>query len=419
MKRKILKCVSVCLALVLLCFSWCHADILLYFGQAEPGAQTPWFPPPPSEPGRHDVAIIETRQIIPGEGLPKEAVIQKSNNNLASIRWQGRTWLVWRTASSHYPTPTATMQVVSSADEKVWRFEDRIAMDTDLREPQFLVIDNALFLYYTELGDSAWTFTPKEVLVTRRNLDGTWTAPRSIGLPKHVIWSIQTIAGRPYMTAYDHGESLFALTGGPPLEVRLLTTDDGWVWRPADVTRPAIHTGGGSETDFALGGDGRLYGVMRNEFGEGGDYGSLVCTAPAGRWSEWTCLRDKKKYDSPRVFAYDGEVYLIARRNMTASGNFDRDVLFEGVRNSLDYISKGKRCSLWRFADEGKRIAFMLDLPSKGDTCFASVMPGESEGEFIVYDYTSPLEGPDQAWTVGQRSPSVILRHVLKFTKRP
>jgi hypothetical protein len=418
MKRKLLKFLAVFFVFCAFIVSYFHTDLMLYFGKAESGAQAPWFPAPKSEPGRHNVAVVSTRQIIPGDGLPTAAVVMKSNNNLATIRHDGRIWLAWRTATTHFPSPDATMQVMSSEDERTWRMETSVTMGTDLREPQFLSLHGELFLYMTVLGDSAWSFSPKDVVALQRKPDGSWTVPAAIGLPRHVMWRIQTIAGRAYMTAYDKGESLYALTGGPSLEVKLLTTDDGWFWRSADPAHATIHAGGGSETDFAIGNEGHLFGIMRNEFGEAGRYGSLICTAHSSAIAEWRCLADKKKYDSPRVFAYDGEVYMVARRNITKSGDFERDVLFKGIRNQLSYISQGKRCSLWRFADDGTRIAFMLDLPSKGDTCFASIIPGEVPGEFIVYDYSSPLEGPDQAWSVGQRNPSVILRHVLQFVKR-
>lgn len=59
-------------------------------------------PPPKSEPGRHDVQVIETRRIVPSPGLPPEAPAFVSNNNLDVVRFEGKVWLAWRTAPDHF-----------------------------------------------------------------------------------------------------------------------------------------------------------------------------------------------------------------------------------------------------------------------------------------------------------------------------
>lgn len=75
-------------------------------------------------------------------------------------------------------------------------------------------------------------------------------------------------------------------------------------------------------------------------------------------------------------------------------------------------------CALWRFVPAERRSAYVLDLPSRGDTCFASVLEGASPDEVIVYDYSSPIDGPDVAWNVGQERETRVYRHVLRFTPR-
>lgn len=85
-------------------------------------------PPPPSEPGRHPVTITETRQIIPGPGLPAEIVPGNSNNNLDVARLGGRVYLAWRTAPDHFASTRTQIFVVSSTDERTWRFEQRLVV---------------------------------------------------------------------------------------------------------------------------------------------------------------------------------------------------------------------------------------------------------------------------------------------------
>jgi len=51
-------------------------------------------PTPPAEPGRHAVTVADTRQVIPGPGLPAASPPENSNNNLDVVRHEGRVWLV-------------------------------------------------------------------------------------------------------------------------------------------------------------------------------------------------------------------------------------------------------------------------------------------------------------------------------------
>ena len=74
--------------------------------------------------------------------------------------------------------------------------------------------------------------------------------------------------------------------------------------------------------------------------------------------------------------------------------------------------------ALWRFEPAEPRLAHVLDLPSRGDTCFPAVLPGRQPGEWIVYDYSSPLEGDDLRWIQGQRGETRIYRHLLAFQKQ-
>jgi hypothetical protein len=64
------------------------------------------------------------------------------------------------------------------------------------------------------------------------------------------------------------------------------------------------------------------------------------------------------------------------------------------------------------------RLAFVLDLPSRGDTCFPSALSNEATGQVVIYDYSSDLAGPDLPWAAGQRRPTFVYRHVLSFEPR-
>jgi hypothetical protein len=385
-----------------------------------PAAATP--PPPAAEPGRHMVTVADTRQVIPGPGLPAEAPPGNSNNNLDVVRHDGRVYLAWRTAPDHFASALARIYVVSSADELTWRFESSLSLDTDLREPRFLSLHGRLFLYVARLGTNPLSFEPQGMSVTERRADGTWSALEPFYRPGFIPWRARVVRGTAYLTAYVGGENIYRFNN-LPLEVEFLTTTDGRTFAGVDPGNPVVYRGGGSESDFALSDAGDLFAVIRNEAGDETGWGSKVCHAPAGQLGRWTCVSDPRKYDSPAMFWHDGEAYLIGRRNVTDTGRYDLgqrmyDRTRQTVNYQVEYSRQPKRCSLWRYVQTEHRIAFVLDLPSRGDTCFPAVMEGAAANERVVYNYSSPVDGPDQPWFLGQRGPTLIYRHVLRFEPR-
>jgi hypothetical protein len=164
-----------------------------------------------------------------------------------------------------------------------------------------------------------------------------------------------------------------------------------------------------------------MIAVQRDEAGDALGWGSKICRAPAGDLGNWQCKIDKRKYDSPLLFRHGDGVWLIGRRNLTATGNYDldRDDLppkDQTETYEVEYSFQPKRCSLWRVDPVSLTVSFVLDLPSKGDTCFASILP-MSDRTYMVYNYTSPLGDPDYEpkWIEAQGRPTVIYRALLTF----
>jgi len=419
---------------------------LLLFGRCDAvawGASHTPPPPPPAALGRHRARVLETRRIVPGDGLPPAVDVKRSNNNLDVTRFGGRTYLAFRSADSHFAGDSTVIHVVSSADERSWRPEARFALGRDLREPRWLPLDGRLFLYVSMLGSSSYAFEPERVDVTElatsdrgaaatnakgdQKDDGADSPPSGsfgplvpAGLPGRVAWRTRVIDGRGYMTAYHGGENLYSFDR-KPMAVELYATTDGRHWLPADPAHPVVSRGGGSEADFALLPGGSLFGVIRNEEGDEAGWGSKLCHASSPALGAWTCTSDPRKFDSPNVFVHDGEVYFLARRNLANDGRYDLGVgqgFLRMLRNQLAYITQAKRCSLWRYDRATGSVGFVLDLPSRGDTCFASVLPGDAPDRLVVYDYSSDIAGPELPWTAGQRRPTFIYRHVLELAPR-
>ena len=81
---------------------------------------------------------------------------------------------------------------------------------------------------------------------------------------------------------------------------------------------------------------------------------------------------------------------------------------------SLDYWQHPKRCSLWEVDPVELVVDWVLDLPSRGDTCFASILPA-GEDRYTVYNYSSDPEGDDISWLAGQTQPTQIYAQDLIF----
>jgi hypothetical protein len=376
---------------------------------------------PPAEPGRHRVRIEATRRIVPSPGLPPEVKLGASNNNLDAVRHSdGFVYLAFRTAPHHFANPDTAIYVVRSRDEVEWTYEARFALGTDLREPRLLSLGDKLFLYVSRLGKEALAFEPQGMSVAERGADGRWSALEPMGPAGIMGWRVRRLGEVPVFLVYSGGESIYDMST-PHLQVQLWRTADGRSWEPFDVAHPAVYEGGGSEADAVLGDDGTLYGVIRNEAGDASGWGAKVCRGPAGRPAEWECRSDRRKYDSQYMFWHDGEAYMIARRNLNGSGEYDLGAgpsfLLRTVWNQVNYSLSPKRTALWRYVRGEDRFAWIVDLPSRGDCCFPAVLDTQDLSERVVYDYSCALDGPDVAWLSGQRGETFVYRHVLRFER--
>lgn len=359
------------------------------------------------------VVVGEPRTIVPGDGLPPEVRIDASNNNLDVVRFEGRSYLAVRSAPHHFATDEARILVFSSDDRRRWAFEHEIDLDErDLREPRFLAFQEKLFLYFVELGDDPKAFRPLWIRYTRRTDDGEWRPSKRIFEEGHVVWRVLEHDGRAWMSVYD-GAKLYDDLGSAGA-VRLLHSEDGKRWTSVSGVASPIDFAGASECAFQFDDDGGLVALVRVE-----SHGALVCTAPADRLERWDCTPTPYRHDSPLLLRHGDAFWAIARRNV--AGAFGPET---GRRSGLDlwwamlrYSSSRKRTALYRVLPEERRTAPVLDLPSRGDTAFASAVPLGGD-RFWVVNYTSPLDGPDRSWIGGQLVGSVVVGLELELPSR-
>jgi len=72
--------------------------------------------------------------VVPSAGLPADISVDRSNANLAVARFQGRYFLVFRTAKWQIADDNTRLYIVSSADQVHWRSEGTFTYGRDLRE---------------------------------------------------------------------------------------------------------------------------------------------------------------------------------------------------------------------------------------------------------------------------------------------
>ena len=341
--------------------------------------------------------------VVPSAGLPPQVSVNRSNANLAVATFQGRVFLVFRTAKWQIADDNARLYVVSSADQVHWRYEGMFTYGRDLREPRFLVWQGHLFLYFALLGSDPAAFQPGGELATQYQAPGQWTKPtRIIPIDDFIAWSYKIHDGRPYMLGYTGGGGTFQ-PNPPPKHVYWMTTEDGFSWHAVNPAQPIVYTGQCGETDFAfLPGSGEMVTACQTEEVDSLGWGAKVCTAPASATWQWTCRGDPRRLDSPYVFVDNGHVYVIARRQPNFGGNYDlamhnlpdTDAQFAAYDGA--YAATTKRCSLWTIDPATRDFAPLVDVPGTGDTCYPQIIE-QPNHQYLVYNYTSPLD-TDQPW---------------------
>jgi hypothetical protein len=367
-----------------------------------------------------EITFSAPKQVVPAaKGFPSQVTPDHSNNNLDIIDFEGRLYFAFRTGPDHFATDKTRMYIVSTKDEVTWDYETTIQLGTDAREPRFFAWQGKLYLYFASLGMNPLSFEPGEMLYTERNGPGDWSAPKATFEKGFIPWRIKIFDGKPIMIGYTGGEHIYDMSH-EPLHIYLLTTTNGTDWTPLNPARPFVLEGGGSETDIEFDDAGNLWAVVRNEAGDEMGFGSKVCFAPQSDITAWQCKADPKKYDSPLLLKHGSEIYLIGRRNVTETGAYDLGI--EGgyatqyLAYQADYWERPKRCALWHLDRSNWKVDFLLDFPSRGDTCFPSALPRDG-GSYLLYNYSSPIDGPDLGWHDGQLGDTHIYSLLIRFAE--
>lgn len=340
--------------------------------------------------------------------LPAQCNIQHSNNNLDVVKYQGRYYLAFRTAPSHFASKKAVLYVVSSADLESWQYETEFALQRDVREPRFAVYHDTLNLYFFTGGTRPMRFEPNEVLLTRKAGTGNWSAQQSVNLDGFVPWRLRTRNDTLYLSAY-YGRGLYK--GTHHSNLRLFTSTNGTNWHTLS-TEPQVDILNAEEGEFIFDKKGNMYATVRLE-----GTGALVCKAPAGNLSQWQQRRTKAKYDSALLFEHNDDVYLISRRNI--DGDIDKVKNRKNdkqgrVRNLIRYSITRKVTALYKFDKDSLTVTPVIDFPSTGDNAYAGIEQIDAN-TYVVMNYSSDITRKKKNWIRGQLGKTYIYWTMLRF----
>jgi len=200
-------------------------------------------------------------------------------------------------------------------------------------------------------------------------------------------------------------------------------TTDGINFEPVQAEYPATVTNsGGSEIGWMFDLEGNVWGVIRNEDGDASGWGSRIFRADAATPGKWEFTSDESAvdiYESPRMFRFGNELYLVARTD--PKGHFwNKDAPQSRLPRWVDhYVDLGlyslrpHSTAIWHVNTETKKLDKVLDLPGCGDTAFPSIMR-MNKTKFRIANYSSPFEKCENwPWIRGQLSPRGTQIHFI------
>jgi hypothetical protein len=375
--------------------------LLMFFGKAPVDYD--------SEASRK-ISVSLPEKLVPGDRIPEDLTVMRSNNNDDLIRHEGRFYMAFRTAPTHFASKKTILYVLSSTDRNVWEYETEVKMGSDVREPRFLEYKGKLFLYFFQGGNSMFSFVPNFIYVTELKSKGEWTKPKPVYEQGYVVWRVKEHRGVAYMSVY-YGVGLYS-KAERAAHLQLLESRDGYNWKLVGGKEIPTTETSAEEGEFEFDDAGNLYATIRHEMD-----GGSVCTAPKNDLSNWKCKFTVYKYDSALMFRQGGEIYVIARRNVDGPYNKQSSLIPSEWRSKyylVRYSLTRKRTTLYRLDRDKLELVPILDFPSKGDTAYAGIAKLE-ENRYLVINYSTDPDGFDWNWIGGQLVGSNIYSMVLEF----
>jgi sucrose-6-phosphate hydrolase SacC (GH32 family) len=318
-----------------------------------------------------------TSIVAPALNLKASLIVNDGGHNGFPdlIYWQNNFYLAFRAAKSHIDQ-NSSIKILRSSDAEKWQLVAEMRLDNeDIRDPKFASIHGELFLYALKNKDlAAMPYTT----VFSTSKDGvTWTQWRDVSPPNWVFWRPKTDDEKIwYVAADDRKEKQSAL----------FSSTDGMTWEKVSTIYSGEFT---AETELAFLANKDILATLRVE-GVEGDPRTLIAHS-VFPYQTWDIVSSHvTRLDGAASFTYHNRVFSV--------GRFEPKPLFK-----MGSFLNQKRTSIFHIQTD--RISWLSDLPSAGDTGYASVVV-QNDKAFIVY-YTSDPNN-DYPWVLGQFKPTQI-----------
>lgn len=356
--------------------------------------------------------------VVPSVQLPESINIGRSNNNLSICVFKKRLYLAFRTGKTHFASTETGMHILSTADGINWKKELSFFYKKDFREPFLLCKNDTLYFYCFSAGVKMTAFQPERIQLYHTTGNAQWSKADTILNKGEVHWDLKKRLGEIYLTSYEG--SHYSLKDKSSVHLNFRKSTDGKHFK-AVGEKQEVYLGGVSETAFEFDKDTNLWAVTRLEDGDETGFGSHLVFAPKNDIANWQFPSEAFEdcYMSPKMFRYENELFLIARRQRgkRSFGFFNKQapLSMQRLMNWVSYSLSPKTTALFHIDKEHKKIEWLTDLPGNGDTAFPSIQR-LNEHQFLLANYSSPVNRfKNRSWLSGQLGKTGIYLQVLTF----
>ena len=354
--------------------------------------------------------------VSPSEQLSKKLRLGVSNNNVAIEFYSHRLFVAFRNSDSHFASEQTRVYIVSTEDGKNWDVELELGANKDIREPLLAVMNGKLHFYYFEAGINPFAFEPGHSFVQVREGPGIWSTKSKIGLKGEVFWSIKKRGNALYSTSYVGNH--YEIFNSSNIDLNFRKSSNGKNFEM--VGNGPVYNGGVSETAFEFDADGSLWAITRNEDGDSTGFGSHLIKIKGDNISKWNfpSKSNPRIFMSPKMFNHNGDIYLVARRNLN-SVPFDTAATYlpdfaRRLINWGEFSTSAKTTALFKVDKQNTTLLHLMDLPGTGDTAFPSIKRLDKDN-FLIANYTSSLNKKYRWWIRGQLGETGIYLIKLSF----
>jgi hypothetical protein len=340
-------------------------------------------------------------------------ILGKSNAFPDVIEFAGRVYFAFRSASLHFPTSNSKIIILSKRDN-TWNIEKEFKVENrDVRNPKFYIDQKCLKIVFA-VTPTLTTMGKKSVIygAAKRN-DNTWDGAQAIYLPGPLSpYRIRHIESTPVMSSFIDYLNISDLRTLP--QVRFLQPGKNNQWSDYLPFKGMCLCG--TETDF-IELDDKYYFVARMDYSIDKHAGTkIVCIDK--KTNKMTEKTTRIRLDAPYLFAHEGKLYLLARRNLFFKGRYD--LLPKWIPNTMRTMINGliywftpKSLALWEINMSNLTVQHLLNFPVQGDTGYA-VIQKISNSSYNVYTYSS-VWGKYLPWLFGQFGETEIVQFTLQI----